>query len=145
MNDQPQPPPLVPLEVAKRIHQKCEHFEDAWNGPTRPQFDAFLIDALEPERSWLLAELLALEVELRRGAGEQPTEEDYRQSFPGEGDRTVIAAAFQRCAEPESASLRSHQAERDDYDATPVSRTGQAVTRILASQSSWGKPQRGGL
>jgi hypothetical protein len=74
MNDPPQPPPLVPLEVAQRIHQKCQHFEDDWRSPTRPQLDAFLTNILEPERSWLLAELLALEVELRRGAGEQPTE-----------------------------------------------------------------------
>ena len=32
MNDQAQTLPLVPLEVARRIHQKCEQFEDAWSG-----------------------------------------------------------------------------------------------------------------
>ena len=103
MNHEPQPSAAVPLEAAQRIHQQCERYEDAWSGPTRLQLDAFLTNILEPERSWLLAELLALEVELRRGAGEQPTEADYRQSFPGEGDRNVIAAAFRRY---ESEALR---------------------------------------
>ncbi len=98
MND-PSPPPL---DVAHRIHQKCEQFEDAWSGPARPQLGDFLADAHEPERSWLLAELLALEVELRQRAGEQPSEAEYLRSFPAERDRHVIAAAFRRCADAES-------------------------------------------
>src|SRR4051812_35051480 len=96
MSDSPQPPPILPVDVAERIHQTCDRFEDAWGGPTRPQLDSFLASVLEPERSWLLAELLALEVELRRAASEQPTEAEYRQAYPGEADGKVIAAAFRR-------------------------------------------------
>src|SRR5262245_35299176 len=108
MNDRPQPPPLIPLEVAQRIHQTCEHFEHAWSGPTRPRLDAFLTDLLEPERSWLLAELLPLEVELRRAADEQPTEAEYRQTFPGEEDGKIIAAAFGRCADSEGPKVEGY-------------------------------------
>ena len=90
--------------MAQRIHQKCEHFEDCLERSLRdPNSTPSWPTLLEPERSWLLAELLAMEVELRQGAGEQPTEAEYRQSFPGEGDRNIIAAAFRRCADCEAS------------------------------------------
>jgi formylglycine-generating enzyme required for sulfatase activity len=129
MNDRPQPPLTPPLEAARRIHQKCEQFEDAWNGPVRPQLGTFLSDVEEPERSWLLTELLALELELRQAAGEQPTEADYLQTFPDESDRDVIAAAFRRCADCESeatdvrpdSSTRAPTAPRiEGYDILDV-------------------------
>lgn len=98
------PVPNVPLSAARRIHETCKQFEFAWRGPTRPQLDAFLAGVVEPERQWLLTELIALEVELRRGAGEQPTEAEYRRSFPSDEERSVIAAAFRRCADSEDES-----------------------------------------
>ena len=98
MNERAQLPKQAPLEVARRIHQTCKHFESAWRGATRPQLVAFLAEVSEPERCWLLAELLALEIELRQAAGEQPSEEKYRLVFPREDDWLIIANAFQRCA-----------------------------------------------
>ncbi len=117
MND-----PSPPLDAAQRIHQSCEQFEDAWGGPTRPQLGAFLADVHEPERSWLLAELLALEVELRQAAGDQPTEAEYLQAFPGEGDRDIIAAAFRRCADLEREATPAHPAAPriEGYDILDV-------------------------
>ena len=106
MSTMPPAPPLVPLDAAQRIHATCKHFEAAWRGPARPRIDAFLADVLEPERSWLLAELLPIEVELRQGAGEQPTEAEYRQAFPGAADGDIIADVFRRCGNAERALRR---------------------------------------
>lgn len=43
---------------------------------------------------------------MRRAAGEQPTEAEYRRAYPGEADGKVIAAAFRRCADAEGEPAR---------------------------------------
>ena len=61
--------------------------------------------AAEPERPALLGELIGLEVELRRGRGEQPTPGEYRDRFPGQF--SVVDAAFAETAlRPESSRPR---------------------------------------
>jgi ECF sigma factor/WD domain, G-beta repeat len=95
-----------------------------------------LTDVQEPERSWLVAALVALEVELRRSAGEQPTEADYRQSFPVEGDRNVIDAAFRLCAD--AASER--EPSRPAADAlTQATRAGGPNRLDMATQVETGQ------
>jgi serine/threonine protein kinase len=75
-----------------RVDQVCDQFEAAWKTAAstdqRPRIADYLGDRPEPERSALLRELIILEVEYRRQAGEQPQVDDYREwlSSPGLGD-----------------------------------------------------------
>jgi tetratricopeptide (TPR) repeat protein/tRNA A-37 threonylcarbamoyl transferase component Bud32 len=75
-----------PLAILVRVDQICDRFEAAWPDPgqtaPRPRIEDYLGDTPEPERSQLLAQLLALELEYRRAAGENPSLDDYQSRFP---------------------------------------------------------------
>ncbi|MGP0068029.1 MAG: tetratricopeptide repeat protein [Isosphaeraceae bacterium] len=77
---------------ARRIDAACDRFEAAWRAGQGPRIEDVLAGAEAADRRALLRELLALEVELRRGRAERATPADYRERFPGHGD--VIDAAF---------------------------------------------------
>jgi tetratricopeptide (TPR) repeat protein len=68
--------------LARRINEVCNRFELAWQAGPRPRLEDFLSDTPEPERSVLLRELIALDLDYRRRAGEKPTAEEYRERFP---------------------------------------------------------------
>jgi serine/threonine-protein kinase len=72
------------LAVALHVDQVCNQFEAAWKD-RRPRIEDFLGDCQEPERSILLGELLALDLEYRRQNGEQPLPEEYHLRFPDDG------------------------------------------------------------
>src|SRR4051794_20264850 len=80
------------LALARRVNAACERFEVAWRDGLRPRIEDELDRAPEPDRPVLLTELLALELELRRDRGEQPTPREYHARFPGQVP--VIDAAF---------------------------------------------------
>src|SRR5699024_4832539 len=61
----------------------CDRYEADWKAGRRPRIEGFLADAPEPIRADLLPELVALDVALRREAGERPTPGGYRSHFPG--------------------------------------------------------------
>jgi serine/threonine-protein kinase len=68
---------------ARRKDELCDQFESAWTRhQPRPRIETYLGTTAGAERSELLQELLALEVDLRRARGEQPTFEEYEQRFP---------------------------------------------------------------
>jgi serine/threonine protein kinase len=69
------------LARARRVHECCERFEAAWRAGERPKIEDCLEGTDEADRADLLRELIALEVELRCGAGERPTVEEYRARF----------------------------------------------------------------
>jgi serine/threonine-protein kinase len=70
------------LSLARRINAVCDRFERAWQAGPRPCLEDFLGDTPEPERLALLRELIALDIDYRRRAGENPTAEEYRERFP---------------------------------------------------------------
>ena len=79
------------LSAQERVVRACDRFEAAWRGGQRPRIEDHLAEVPEPERPALLRELLALELELRRG--ERPDPQEYRDRFP---DRVeLVAAAFE--------------------------------------------------
>ncbi|MBX7105224.1 MAG: protein kinase [Gemmataceae bacterium] len=84
----------VPLEVLRRIHQTCERFESAWHGGDRPVIGDYLVAVTDPERSALLAELLAIDLEMRVAAHELPDERDYRSHFADANDGKIIERVF---------------------------------------------------
>ncbi|MGA2706085.1 MAG: hypothetical protein ABSH35_34015 [Isosphaeraceae bacterium] len=75
------------------IDAAADRFERQWNtGPDRPRIEDCLADADESGRAHLLAELVRVECELRRAAGEQPTPGEYLVRFPD--DYPPVNAAF---------------------------------------------------
>lgn len=68
--------------LARPVDQLCDLFVVAWRLPRRPKIEEFLGATVEPERSALFCELLALELELRRDAGEEPIPGEYELCFP---------------------------------------------------------------
>jgi Tol biopolymer transport system component len=87
-----------------------DSFEDAWKEGHRPRCEAFLGSTPEPERTALLRELLALELDYRRRNGEGPAPEEYQQRFPEHAEviesvfRTADAWSWQR-----SNDVSAHQ------------------------------------
>src|SRR5437588_9853908 len=80
-------PPVSPAE-ARQIDRACDRFEAAWQAGRPPQPEEYLDAAGEPVRSALLRQLLLLDWDYRRRAGDDPTPGDYRTRFPG--DSTLI-------------------------------------------------------
>jgi serine/threonine-protein kinase len=72
----------LPLSLAQRIDEVCNRFDAAWRGGQRPHIEDFLQGVPDPERPPLLQELIALEVEHRRRAGEAPWPQEYQARFP---------------------------------------------------------------
>jgi serine/threonine-protein kinase len=71
-------------DAVLQIEQACDRFEAAWKAGRRPRPEEHLGAAGEPERSALLRQLLLLDWEYRRRAGERPQAADYQTRFPGD-------------------------------------------------------------
>jgi len=66
-----------------RIEAVCTQFEKAWQAGTGPRIEDYLAGWTGEERSALLRELIPLDLEYRRKAGEEATLADYSRHFPG--------------------------------------------------------------
>jgi serine/threonine-protein kinase len=89
-DDRARPGPDDSLDRARAIHRSCEAFEAAWRAGESPSI-ADLLESVESAwRPELFRELLALELELRLGAGERPAPAEYLARFP-DGERTIRA------------------------------------------------------
>jgi serine/threonine protein kinase len=86
----------LPVSVARHLDRVCNRFEDVWRAGQRPSLPEFLVEADEPARLALLRELLCLDVEYRREAGEQPTLEDYLSQFPDQAELIHAALSQQK-------------------------------------------------
>src|SRR5262249_2777077 len=89
-------PPLSPAQ-ARQVDKTCDRFEAAWKAGQRPQPEAYLGAADEPMRSTLLRQLLFLDWDYRRRAGEGPSAADYHARFPG--DAALIEAVAREMTE----------------------------------------------
>jgi hypothetical protein len=75
------------------IDEAADRFEQDWKrGGDRPRIEDFLTEEAGPRRSLLLHELLRVECELRRSAGETPGPDEYRQRFSD--DHAAVDAVF---------------------------------------------------
>ena len=84
---------LSPTQLIE-INRVCDGFEAAWRAGRRPAAEDQLTGLAGPERSALLCDLLATELECRRSLGEQPDSAEYQARFPD--DVTVVETAFVR-------------------------------------------------
>jgi eukaryotic-like serine/threonine-protein kinase len=76
------PPPDLSATDAREIDRICDRFEAAWKRGERPDPVAYLGRAVEPMRSALLRQLLLLDVEYARRAGETPRPGHYQTRLP---------------------------------------------------------------
>ena len=76
----------LPLAEWKRIDNVCNSFEAAWAADERPDPAAFLGDTHGPTRDRLFRELLAIDLDFRRGRGEMLGAPEYRERFPSHHD-----------------------------------------------------------
>jgi WD40 repeat protein/serine/threonine protein kinase len=77
------PPDLDDLtdSQARRIDQVCDGFETVWKSGRRPRIEAFLDGCHGTVRAVLLHELVLLEADYRKQAGEALELDDYRRRF----------------------------------------------------------------
>src|SRR6516165_3429134 len=81
-------PPLL----ARRVEEVCNRFEAARKAGQRPRIEVYLAGVDEPDRSILLRELLALELEYSTRQGEEPTPQEFEHLFPQHQE--IIRRAF---------------------------------------------------
>ena len=92
------------------IDAAADQFERDWkSGPDRPRIEDCLDEADEGRRASLIEELVRVECELRRAAGEQPAPEEYLIRFPD--DCQAVNAAFGVDASPRPTQPRVSAAE----------------------------------
>jgi serine/threonine-protein kinase len=91
------------------IDELADRFESDWKrGGERPRIADYLAGTSAPHRALLLVELIRVECELRRNAGETPAPAEYYQQLPE--DHAAVDAAF-----------------GDKYDPEPVPRPPQVT------------------
>jgi len=85
----------------------CDRFEAQWRAGQRPRLEDYLHEVPEPPRRDLLWELLRVEWEWRRRAGETLTAEEYRQRFPEFSQKVDAAFAPPRASSAAESGLKS--------------------------------------
>jgi serine/threonine protein kinase len=103
-------PSLTP-EVFYRVDAICRAFEAQWQVGERPSVEKFVLEINEPDRSVLLRELLLLEIEYRRKAGEEPRAEEYLNHFPW-SDGNLIQEVFGKSPTSTSNSMSKTHSSR---------------------------------
>ncbi len=117
-----EPDPTLALTGIRRVEQFCDHFELQWQAGRSPRIEDYLEQAEESARPRLLRELLGMELELRRGAGETPQASEYQQRFPdfaGIVEQLVreVPARPTVSPEPDTASLQTMDLETGSLNA----------------------------
>jgi predicted Ser/Thr protein kinase len=97
---------------ALQIEEVCGRFEAAWRTGPRPRLQDYLRELGAPPSPALLEELLALEIALRRQAGERPSLPEYLELFPQQD--VVVRAAF-----PAEPAVVAPKAGAEGEDSAP--------------------------
>src|SRR3954465_13629156 len=84
--------------LASQAEGEWDRFEAAWRTGQRPRIEDYLSAVGETQRTALLRELLASELEHRLRKGERPDSREYLERFPGHAG--LIAIAFEGITAP---------------------------------------------
>jgi tRNA A-37 threonylcarbamoyl transferase component Bud32/tetratricopeptide (TPR) repeat protein len=109
----------LPLPAVLRINSLADDFESAWQSGQRPRIEDFVTGADQRERVALLHQLIPLDADYRRLAGEFPMLDDYMSQFTGL-DRALLAHALGDEGNP--SPLPTANAESLQNGAAPVPR-----------------------
>ncbi len=113
------------LATLKRLDEVCAGYESDWQAGQKPRLETFLGDAIEPERTRLLRELLKLEIELRKAAGQTVAATDYYSRFP---DHTALIATL---LAPEGATVAGADASATPSSSGGTTEPGSAHADVL--------------
>jgi serine/threonine protein kinase/formylglycine-generating enzyme required for sulfatase activity len=97
-----------PRTLVHRAEGTCDRFEAAWKGGERPRIEDYLADVPEPERPDLLHDLILLEIDYRRLAGDPPRPEEYLARFPALNRAWIVRELSQ--AAPSALSVAEDSA-----------------------------------
>jgi WD40 repeat protein len=89
----------LPGALSHRGDEACDRFEAAWKAGQRPRLEDHLAPVPDAERPALLRELLLLEIDYRRLAGEQPSVDGLLARFPAL-DRAWLSGVLAKAALP---------------------------------------------
>ena len=98
------------FEDLSRLDGLCDEFESQWREGQPPRIEDLLADLSGPLWECAFEELVALEVEFRRRAGERKLERTFAERFPDRAE--VIRRLFERPASAASGAPR-----RPDFPA----------------------------
>jgi serine/threonine-protein kinase len=134
------------------IDRLCGQFEAAWKatpaGGSPPRSEAYLHNTPEPDRDHLLRQLLLIEVDYRRRAGQTPRLVEYRERFPNldrawlaglvgaEPDPAAEAAGFSTLNGPSGAADSAGTFIHEAADSAKHRDLPQAASRAAVSPDS---------
>ncbi|MEQ8667701.1 MAG: hypothetical protein RIC12_00925 [Pirellulales bacterium] len=116
------------LHHREQIERLAEQFAREFKAGNQPKIEDFLQQHTELS-SGLLAELLAVEVELRRAAGGKPDVKEYRRRFPENGD--VVTWVFDKSGSAASTIDHGVDTSLEDEDPTPDALGRYEVRHVL--------------
>src|ERR1700733_1793836 len=102
------------------INAAAERFERAAKEGRRPRIEDYLANVAQARREALLDELMRVELELRRRAGEQPVAAEYHIRFREYA--AVVEAVFQDDSDPAG---KAEPGEPRPRNGTSARRSGQ--------------------
>ncbi len=109
------------FKLREEVDRIADQFENAWQSGERSDISELLQQNSHVERIPLLLELLTLEIEFRRAAGESPTPDEYLSIWPG--DEAVVREVF---------ALAETVAPAVDPDAETKTQSGRQRSRESA-------------
>ena len=109
----------LPLSIEEQIDRICMDFEAAWKAGQEPLVEDYLGDAQGPIRSSLLRELLLLDWDYRKRAGENLAISEFHARFPHDRElidtsltvESTATAGFERGDEDEEVRRKIRQLE----------------------------------
>jgi hypothetical protein len=121
------------LDVERQLDQICNRFEAEWRAGKRPRIEDFLGDWSGEHRSYLVKELIPLDVHHRRLHGDEPKAADYQSRFPAL-DAAWLAGAI---ASPELVDVSSTTIAY--HPVVPEVRTGKYTEKRFHARGGMGE------
>jgi tetratricopeptide (TPR) repeat protein/tRNA A-37 threonylcarbamoyl transferase component Bud32 len=106
--------PRLTSSQARQIDAACDRFEAEWRGGRRPQIETYLDAIDEAHQSALFQQLLLLDWDYRRNAGEEPSTVEYRDRFPEH--QTIVDEVGRQAGHHQVGDRSSGNSFSDRYD-----------------------------